>query len=118
MSVYRKNSGGISMTDHVHSDAFIQNRIFMYSQINDYTHYKYQNLLKPILQAYYLMRMDCHENRSNWGKKSFYFSRATLLNPPQTSKEWKSYLKANLLSAKSLMAYLSFRSKLNQFMKR
>ncbi len=118
MSIYRKNEGGISMTDHVHSEAFIQNRIFMYAQINAHTNYKYQHLIKPILQAYYLMRMDCHENRSKWTKKAFYFSRATLLNPPRTAKEWKSYLKTNLLSPKNLLAYLNFRSKLNQFIKR
>jgi glycosyltransferase involved in cell wall biosynthesis len=118
MSVYRKNEGGISMTDHIYSDAFIKNRIFMYAQINAHTHFKYQHLIKPILQAYYLMRMDCHENKSNWGKKTFYFSRATLLHPPRTSKAWKSYLKTNLLSPKTLLAYLNFRSKLNQFIKR
>jgi glycosyltransferase involved in cell wall biosynthesis len=118
MSVYRKNTGGISMTDHVHSDAFIQNRIFMYSQINAYTQYKYQHLLKPILQAYYLMRMDCHENREKWHKKTMYFSRATLLNPPNSFKEWKAYLKSNLMSPKSLLTYLNFRSKLNQIIKR
>jgi glycosyltransferase involved in cell wall biosynthesis len=118
MSVYRKNEGGISMTDHIYSDAFIKNRIFMYAQINAHTHFKYQHLIKPILQAYYLMRMDCHENKSNWGKKTFYFSRATLLHPPRTSDAWKSYLKTNLLSPKTLLAYLNFRSKLNQFIKR
>lgn len=118
MSVYRKNEGGISMTDHVYSDAFIKNRIFMYASINVHTKYKYNYLIKPILQAYYLMRMDCLENKSKFHKKAFYFSRATLLNPPRTSKAWKSYLKTNLLSPKSLLAYLNFRAKLNEFIKR
>ena len=118
MSVYRKNEGGISMTDHVYADAFIKNRIFMYASINAHTQYKYNHLIKPILQAYYLMRMDCHENKSSWSKKAFYFSRATLLNPPRTAKDWKAYLKTNLLSPKNLLAYLNFRSKLNQFFKR
>ncbi|MFD3275250.1 glycosyltransferase family 2 protein [Aquirufa echingensis] len=118
MSVYRKNEGGISMTDHVHADAFIKNRIFMYSSINAHTKYKYNHLIKPILQAYYLMRMDCHENKSNKAKQAFYFSRATLLNPPRTAKDWKSYLKTNLLSPKNLLTYLNFRSKLNKIIKR
>ncbi|MEY4954436.1 MAG: hypothetical protein RI981_521 [Bacteroidota bacterium] len=118
MSVYRKNEGGISMTDHVQADAFIKNRIFMYSSINAHTKYKYKHLIKPILQAYYLMRMDCNENKSNKVKQAFYFCRATFLNPPQTAKDWKSYFKTNLLSPQNLLAYLNFRSKLNQIIKR
>jgi hypothetical protein len=38
--------------------------------------------------------------------------------PPRTAKDWKSYLKTNLLSPKNLLAYLNFRSKLNQIIKR
>lgn len=118
MSVYRKNKGGISMTDHVYADAFIKNRIFMYAQINAHTKFKYSKLINPILQAYYLMRMECDENKSNWAKKILYFSRATLLNPPKTAKNWKSYFKMHVLSPKTLLAYLNFRSKLNEIIKR
>ncbi len=118
MSVYRKNSGGISMTDHIHSDAFIQNRIFMYSKINEFTHYKYNHLLKPILQAYYLMRRECHEHKANWLKKAYFFSQATLLNPPKNFRAWKSYFKQHLLHPETLHRYLEFRSKLNQILGR
>ena len=118
MSVYRKNEGGISMTDHIHSDAFISNRIFMYSNINIHTNNKYDDWVRPILQAYYLMRMDCLENENNWFKKAIYFLKATQLNPPNSFKAWKAYLKRHLISPETLLAYLNFRSKLNQFLGR
>ena len=118
MSVYRKNEGGISMTDHIHSEDFIKNRIFMYSKINEYTHKKYDHLVRPILQDYYLMRRECLENKGNWIKSLTYFCQATLLNPPKSFKAWKAYLKSHLMSPETLLAYLNFRSKLNQFLGR
>ena len=118
MSVYRKNEGGISMTDHVHSEAFIKNRIFMYSKINEYTHKKYDHLIRPILQDYFLMRRECLENKGHWIKSLTYFCQATRLNPPKSFKAWKAYLKAHLMSPETVLAYLNFRSKLNQFLGR
>lgn len=118
MSVYRKNEGGISLTDHILSEEFISNRIFMYSKINEHTHKKYDHLVRPILQEYYLMRRDCLENKGNWIKKAIYFCQATQLNPPKTFKAWKSYLKTHFLRPKTLLAYLNFRSKLNQILGR
>lgn len=118
MSVYRKNIGGISMTDHTHSDAFIKNRIFMYAQINEHTNKKYDDLVRPILQAYFLMRRKCVENKGNWLKESLYFYQATKLYPPKSFKAWKAYIKQHVLDPKTLLAYLNFRSKLNQFLGR
>lgn len=65
MSVYRKHAAGLSMTD-IHLDAtFIENRIFMYNSIDEYTNFKYHKLIKKILSGYYLNLADSFQYKNN-----------------------------------------------------
>jgi glycosyltransferase involved in cell wall biosynthesis len=113
MSVYRKNLNGQSYTDNIQSLNFINNRIYMYSKVNEYTQYKYVNLLKPILTEYYLLAISCRENKSYLIKKIIYLLKAYWLTPPINKKALFLDVKTHILSAKTLNQYLNFRSYLN-----
>jgi glycosyltransferase involved in cell wall biosynthesis len=113
MSVYRKNLNGLSYTDHTQSIEFIKNRIFMYSKINEYTQYKYDSQLKPILKAYHIMAMQCLEISPSFLAKISYLIKAYLLVPPSHKKEVFYDLKYHLMGEKNLYRYLKFREKLN-----
>jgi len=114
MSVYRKNLNGQSYTDNIQSLNFINNRIYMYSKVNEYTQYKYVNLLKPILTEYYLLAISCRENKSYLIKKIIYLLKAYWLTPPINKKALFLDVKTHILSAKTLNQYLNFRSYLNR----
>lgn len=116
MSVYRKNINGQSYTDNVQSLDFIKNRIYMYSKLNDYTHLKYDYLLKPILAEYHLMAISCREIQPNFSKKIIYLLKAYLLAPPRNRKVLYSDIKTYILSPQIVNKYLNFRSKLNKYL--
>ncbi|MFY9160592.1 glycosyltransferase family 2 protein [Aquirufa ecclesiirivi] len=116
MSVYRKNEGGMSYTDSNKSAAFIYNRIFMYSKINEYTHAKYQDLIKPILFEYHLLLIGITENEHSFLKRCFYLWKASAHSPQKLQLEdWKRLFKEHVFTPESLLAYLNFRKKMNRF---
>jgi glycosyltransferase involved in cell wall biosynthesis len=113
MSVYRKNEGGMSYTDNVQSEVFLNNRIFMYSKINEYTHDKYKNLIQPIIYEYLLLLIQSKRNQKNYIRKIFFFLKAIIYSKTTHWKQIKSLAKEYLVTPTQLLSYLNFRKKIN-----
>ena len=105
MSVYRKNLGGQSFTDNTQSKTFIENRIFMYSKLNEYTQFKYNQSIRKIFSDYQLLLIKCHENDGRFLRQLVHLLRAFMLRG-----DYRYYW----TTEKSALAYLNFRSKLNR----
>ncbi len=113
MSVYRKNEGGMSYTDNVQSEVFLNNRIFMYSKINEHTHDKYKNLIQNIIYEYLLLKIQSRRNQKNYVRKMFFFLHAIIYSKTTGWKQIKSLAKEYLVSPTQLLSYLNFRKKIN-----
>lgn len=112
MTVYRRHLEGMSFTDSNHQLIFLQNRVFMYSKIGEYTKGKYKPLINSILGDYYLMYLDTHELKNYWIKKFCFFLKAFILLPKGSNKKLKEVFKSSLLTnflKKILKIYLIFR---------
>ena len=118
MSVYRKNLGGQSFTDNTQSKVFIDNRIFMYSKINEYTQFKYHVLIRRILAGYHLLLINCSENKSVPWKKVYHLFVAFFMFNELSFRKFKWLVRDNLLTTDATLSYLKFRSKLNQLFKK
>lgn len=118
MSVYRKNSNGMSYTDHTHSIEFIKNRIFMYAHINEYTKGKYQYLIKAILFDYYILGIHCSKIKKSVFLKLYYLWLAYRQIPPKNKKQVFSDIKLHVMESETRLSYLNFRSKLNSILGR
>lgn len=114
MSVYRKNLGGQSFTDNTQSKAFIDNRIFMYAKINEYTHFKYNQLIRTILASYHVLLINCTENKSSLHKRIYHLLVAYYMFNELSFKKLKWLVRDHLITTESTLAYLNFRSKLNR----
>lgn len=117
MSVYRKNEGGMSYTDNVQSETFLNNRIFMYSKINEYTQFKYNNLIQNITYEYLLLKVLSRKNQTNYLRKMTFFLQAIIYKKPQNWKQVKSLAKEYLISPQTLLGYLNFRKKINDLLR-
>ena len=117
MSIYRKNLGGQSFTDSITSKAFLLNRIFMYSMLNQYTKYQYVNLIHPILAEYHELLIDCIEHKRSIFKKIYHFYFAFSLQPNKDFKTFSMLFKKNLMSNNTLLFYLETRSKITKILK-
>lgn len=117
MSIYRKNLGGQSFTDSNTSKAFLQNRIFMYSMINQYTKYQYNHLINSILAEYHELLIHCNEHKESFMKKIYHFYYVFSLQPNKNFKTFSLLFKRNLMSIKALLFYLETRSKINKILK-
>ncbi len=69
MVVYRKHSGGISLTDHKNDEVFLKNRIFMYNMLNRETERKFNYLLRYNIGGYYFMLLNSKQYIHNYFKK-------------------------------------------------
>jgi len=114
MSVYRKNLGGQSFTDNTQSKSFIENRIFMYAKINEFTELKYNQLIRTILASYHVLLINCTENKSSLHKRIYHLLIAYLMFNELSFKKLKWLVRDHLISTESTLAYLNFRSKLNR----
>lgn len=72
MSVYRKNRGSASYTDDYYDEAFLRNRINMYSDINKELGYKYNQLLTRNIARYYRMLLDTRQCKDNYFRSVRY----------------------------------------------
>jgi len=117
MSVYRKNEGGMSYTDSVQSEEFLNNRIFMYSKINEYTQFKYKDLIQNIIYEYRLLKVQSKKNENNYLRKLVFFSSAIFYKKPKDWKQTKTLIKEYLVSPQTLLGYLNFRKKINDFLR-
>jgi hypothetical protein len=118
MSVYRKNLGGQSFTDNTQSKAFIDNRIFMYSKINEYTQFKYNELIRKILGAYHLLLINCSENKSAPWTKVYHLFVAFFMFNELSFRKFKWLVRDNLFTTDATLSYLEFRSKINRLLRK
>lgn len=114
MSVYRKNLGGQSYTDSNVSKSFLENRIYMYANINAYTRYAYAKQIHPILAEYHVLLMQCNENKDKFVKKIIHLIKAKSYQHPQNLK---TLIKENLLSADSIHTYRLIKNRISQFLR-
>lgn len=85
MSVYRKNSNGTSFTDKYDDAVFLQNRIDMYSNINQELNYQYDRLLKKNIARYYRMMLKSRQFRNSYvGKLKLVGRYYSLAKPTWT----------------------------------
>jgi glycosyltransferase involved in cell wall biosynthesis len=117
MSVYRKNEGGMSYTDSEQSEVFLNNRIFMYSKINEYTRFKYKVLIQNIIYEYLLLKVLSKKNQKNYLRKLAFFFQALAYQNPSNWKLFKALVKEYLISPKNLLRYLNFRKKINDLLR-
>ena len=117
MSVYRKNEGGMSYTDSVQSEVFLNNRIFMYSKINEHTRQKYESLVHHIIYEYLLLKIHSRKNQGNFVRKIIAFTKAFFYLKVFSWTRFKSMAKEHLLSHQTLLRYLNFRKKINDFLR-
>jgi glycosyltransferase involved in cell wall biosynthesis len=117
MSVYRKNEGGMSYTDSEQSEVFLNNRIFMYSKINEHTQFKYKALIQNIIYEYLLLKVQSRRNEKKYLRKLVFFLKALAYQNPSNWKQVKTLAKEYLISPKTLLKYLNFRKKINDFLR-
>lgn len=117
MSVYRKHEGGMSYTDNTQSEAFLNNRIFMYSKINEYTKFKYHLSIQNIIYEYLLQKIHSRKNQNTYFRKLYFFIKAIYFKKPNDWKHLKSLAKEHLLSSTTLLKYLNFRKKVNDLLR-
>jgi glycosyltransferase involved in cell wall biosynthesis len=72
MSVYRKNQGGLSFTDHESDAEFLLNRIGMYEDINRELDYKYDHRVKRNIARYYRKLLDSRQYRDHYAKRAIF----------------------------------------------
>ncbi len=72
MSVYRKNLAGQSFVYKLHDANFVKNRIQLYKNLNQYTHYKYVTKIDPILADYYGLLAESRDFTNNIFARFFY----------------------------------------------
>jgi glycosyltransferase involved in cell wall biosynthesis len=114
MSVYRKNLGGQSFTDNTKSKAFIENRIFMYTQINAYTQNRFAKQIRRIKSDYQLLLIKCHENKGHYLRQFAHVVQAFFLQGDYRVITLKRMVQHYWMTEQSALAYLNFRSKLNR----
>ena len=117
MSIYRKNLGGLSFTDSNISKAFLKNRIFMYSMLNQFTKYQYVHLIYPILAEYHELLIHCIEHKRSILKKLYHFYFVFSLQPNKDFKTFSMLFKKNLMSINAVLFYLETRSKITKILK-
>lgn len=94
MSVYRRHLSGLSYTDNTLDANFVENRIFMYGKIHEYTQKKYKHLLFPILSDYYKMLADCTQNTNHSWRRFKAMIAALYYQQPQSKQDWKDFFKS------------------------
>jgi hypothetical protein len=114
MSVYRKNLGGQSYTDNTKSKAFIENRIFMYTQINAYTQHRFAKQIRRIKSDYQLLLIKSNENKGRYLRQFIHLMQAFLLQDDYSVITFKRMVQHYWMTEQSALAYFSFRSKLNR----
>ncbi len=116
MSVYRKNLGGQSFTDNTKSKAFIDNRLFMYAQINAYTKNRFTQQIRRIQSDYQLLLIKCHENKGRYVRQFMHVLQAFWLHGDYRFITFKRMVQHYWMTEKSALAYLNFRSQINRLL--
>jgi glycosyltransferase involved in cell wall biosynthesis len=85
MSVYRRHDMGLSFTDDRQHSPFVENRIFMFENLNRQTNGKYQSQINPILAEFYEMLASTVENQTSLFSRIKYISKSFMLSWPKDS---------------------------------
>jgi glycosyltransferase involved in cell wall biosynthesis len=110
MCVYRKHEAGLSFTDIHHDTVFIDNRLFMYKSINEFTNFKYDKLIKNIIAKYYLDKADSIQHGNSAISRLGYTLKSISISKPKSIFET---LKKYAISKENYDKYLGIRRKLN-----
>ncbi len=94
MSVYRRHLEGMSYTDSNFDANFVNNRIFMYENINNFTKNKYKSLIYSILASYYKMLPDCTQNINHNWKRMKPLLISLKYEQPHGIYGWKVFIKS------------------------
>jgi glycosyltransferase involved in cell wall biosynthesis len=88
MGVYRKHSGGHSLTDHTDDEAFLRNRIMMYSELNRETGYEFNQLFRKNIARYYRMMLDAKQYQASYFRRlGIALKYLDLASPSQETKQ-------------------------------
>jgi glycosyltransferase involved in cell wall biosynthesis len=68
-AVYRRHPAGASNTDHKDDAVFLENRIMMYTHLNEDTGYKFNALFKRNLGGWYYLLLNSKQYRDQYFKK-------------------------------------------------
>ncbi|MFT4733812.1 MAG: glycosyltransferase involved in cell wall biosynthesis [Algoriphagus sp.] len=98
MAVYRKNLGSFSHTDNYKEEHFLKNRIYMYSELDRETDYKYHKRLKRNIARYYFMLLDAHQIKGMYFMKLGIVFKYLSLTFPQVPNK-KSLLRDHVIPA-------------------
>lgn len=85
MSVYRRHDMGLSFTDDRRHSPFVENRIFMFENLNNQTKGKYQSQINSILAEFYEMLADTIEYKASLFSRIKFISKSLMLSWPKDS---------------------------------
>jgi glycosyltransferase involved in cell wall biosynthesis len=112
MSVYRRHLGGMSFTDIKEDAIFVENRIFMYSSMNQETGGRFAGQLDPILSHYYLLLCQAHQYKQAFFKKLRFTLYAYWLKRPGSWQQVVTHLERYVMTQRMLELNGFIKSKL------
>jgi hypothetical protein len=95
MSVYRRNSAGMSYTDSNFDWEFLQNRIGMYQNLNRHTVGRYQQQIHPFLSEYYYMGLKTSALANSQKQRATAYLKAKYYGQLPESSSWRDILTLN-----------------------
>jgi glycosyltransferase involved in cell wall biosynthesis len=111
MSVYRRHLGGMSFTDSNLDAVFIDNRIFMYSNMNRETNGKFAPQLNAILSKYYIMLCQSRQYDRSFFKKLYFTIRAYILKKPESWQQVKDHFRNFVVTQRMHQLYVLIQKK-------
>ncbi len=111
MSVYRRHLGGMSFTDSNLDADFIENRIFMYSNMNQETSGRFAAQLNSILSKYYLMFCQTRQYKDSFFKKLWFTLRAFWLKKPDSWQQVNDHFRDFVVTERMMQLYSVVKSK-------
>jgi glycosyltransferase involved in cell wall biosynthesis len=105
MSVYRRHLGGMSFTDLKEDAEFVENRIFMYANMNQETNGQFASLFNPILSHYYLLLCQAHQYKQAFFKKLYFTIYAYWLKKPDSWQEAITHLENYVMTQRMIELY-------------
>jgi len=91
MSVYRKNAGGLSFTDHKNDAAFLWNRLGMYRGIDQELGFRFHSRLRKTYATYFLQLAGARQYIGTW-RQPWYALKSLYLSRPNASQHTKQVL--------------------------
>ena len=92
MSVYRRNTAGMSYTDSNFDWNFLQNRIQMYENLNVQTEGRYQQQIYPFISEYYYMGLKTSALANSQKQRALAYLKARYYGELPKTSSWKDIL--------------------------